>query len=375
MNILMIDDEYYARKAVIKLLETLFQKEHIPIHIYEFSSAEKTISFLKETNPAIDAAFTDIRMDNVDGLNLCEYLRKYNPDISLVIISGYEEFSYAQRAMKNQVLAYLTKPVDSDEIRDVILKIIHLHSTVNTPIPDTAVHEASTSKDTLPHTAAASLIDSFNQKLISYYLSQQKPEQLCEVAENYFSQLLIQAPDPQTCSLLFLQELVQICRNSLPVAIQRELPKTLELLRHSDDPGSIKKIVSDWLSRLCGEIHAQKRHSQTLAERAFKYMEENYSYDIRLETIATQLYYVHPNYLSKVLKKRYGKSFSKLLLEVRMKNALRYLQRGNLNVSTVAQFVGYNSESHFVQIFKKYYGYTPGNVSTSSSGSSPTHHI
>ncbi|MBT9776596.1 helix-turn-helix domain-containing protein [Clostridium sp. MCC353] len=61
-----------------------------------------------------------------------------------------------------------------------------------------------------------------------------------------------------------------------------------------------------------------------------------------------------------MLKESTGLSFSKYLQSVRMENAKKLLEGNNLTVAVVAQLTGYSSESHFVQCYKKYYGYTPG---------------
>ncbi len=379
MNIFVIDDEYYARKAITKLLKSLFAKEGIFTDFYEFTSAEKTMEFLREKHLPVDVVFTDIRMDAVDGLELCAKLRQYDSDINLVVISGYEEFTYAQRAIKHQVLAYLTKPMDPQDIQEVVQKILKRcrRDTFATAasaedsfssIPDGQTVSACPepiSLDGCFGTSSPVLIDAFHQKLLLHYLSQNKLAEMCETAERCFATLLEEQPHPRVCSVAFLQELTNLCSERITEPIQQSLSRITGQLALAGSIDECRKIFCQWLNDFCENIHMQETQSLSLAEKALQYIEQNYSYDLRLETIAAKIFYVHPNYLSKVLKKEYGRSFSKLLLEVRMKKALLYLQQGNLNISTVAQFVGYNSESHFVQMFKKYYGYTPGSFVSS----------
>ena len=59
---------------------------------------------------------TDIRMPQYDGLELAKYLNKNHPHIKVIILSGYDDFSYAQSAIKFQVKDYFLKPVTSETL-------------------------------------------------------------------------------------------------------------------------------------------------------------------------------------------------------------------------------------------------------------------
>lgn len=73
----------------------------------------------------IDIAVLDIRMPGISGLELCELLRRKNEDIQLIIMSGYAEFSYAERAIRYGVLGYCLKPLEYENITRFLLKAIH----------------------------------------------------------------------------------------------------------------------------------------------------------------------------------------------------------------------------------------------------------
>uniref|UniRef100_S0DDD8 Putative transcriptional regulator n=1 Tax=termite gut metagenome TaxID=433724 RepID=S0DDD8_9ZZZZ len=59
---------------------------------------------------------TDIKMPGMDGFRLLELARKINPGIKGIILTGYSDFSYAQRAIALPVLDYILKPCDSGEV-------------------------------------------------------------------------------------------------------------------------------------------------------------------------------------------------------------------------------------------------------------------
>ena len=63
----------------------------------------------------------DIRMPGMTGLELLKILRKEYPAVKAVILSGYSDFSYAQEAIRNGAIDYLTKPVVLKDI-EVLLE-------------------------------------------------------------------------------------------------------------------------------------------------------------------------------------------------------------------------------------------------------------
>ena len=55
-------------------------------------------------------------MPGCDGLELIERAKQENPDLEFILISGYEEFAYAQKAMSFGVKDYLSKPINRDSL-------------------------------------------------------------------------------------------------------------------------------------------------------------------------------------------------------------------------------------------------------------------
>ncbi|MEG1442081.1 MAG: response regulator, partial [Oscillospiraceae bacterium] len=80
----------------------------------EALNCEEAIDVFKEKNP--DIIITDIRMGEGNGLDLVAEIKELKPDVEFVIISGYEQFDYAKRALENGISAYLLKPIQNDEL-------------------------------------------------------------------------------------------------------------------------------------------------------------------------------------------------------------------------------------------------------------------
>lgn len=68
---------------------------------------------------------------------------------------------------------------------------------------------------------------------------------------------------------------------------------------------------------------------------------------------------LNPNYFNKVFKARTGDTVNKFIINERMQLAASLLQKGNLKAYAVAELVGYDNYSHFVNMFKKTYGVSP----------------
>ena len=69
---------------------------------------------LLDTRP--DILLTDIRMPREDGLDMVEEIREELPDLKVIIITGYDQFQYASRAIKLAVFDYILKPIQNEEV-------------------------------------------------------------------------------------------------------------------------------------------------------------------------------------------------------------------------------------------------------------------
>lgn len=93
------------------------------------ADGEETAELVESRLP--DLLFTDIKMPVLSGLALVERIRSTNPDLRIVIVSGYSEFEYARRAIELGVDEYLLKPVDVDGLRETLRRVrIKLESSV-----------------------------------------------------------------------------------------------------------------------------------------------------------------------------------------------------------------------------------------------------
>ncbi|KQO13808.1 response regulator [Paenibacillus sp. Leaf72] len=72
---------------------------------------------------AFDVVMTDMNMPVMDGLSFLDDCRRLYPEIRLIILTGYEDFSYAHAAVRHQARHYLLKPIARDELTEALLKV------------------------------------------------------------------------------------------------------------------------------------------------------------------------------------------------------------------------------------------------------------
>jgi two-component system, response regulator YesN len=87
----------------------------------EAADGEMALQLLQTTRP--DVLITDIKMPFMDGLQLSKIVRERMPWIKVVILSGHDEFEYAQQAIKLGVAEYLLKPVTVQDMHNVLRRI------------------------------------------------------------------------------------------------------------------------------------------------------------------------------------------------------------------------------------------------------------
>ncbi|MGG0825054.1 response regulator [Paenibacillus turicensis] len=123
INLMLVDDEERARTGIRDLIDW---KEHNIEIVAEARDGLEALELLEKLH--VDIILTDIRMPELDGLKLIEIVAQKYPLIKTVIMSGYGEFTYAQKALSLGASDYLLKPSRRQEILETI---VHLTSQIN----------------------------------------------------------------------------------------------------------------------------------------------------------------------------------------------------------------------------------------------------
>jgi len=118
LKVFLIEDEKVIREGF---------RDKIPWEQYGFrfvgeaTDGEMALPMIRKLKP--DVLLTDIKMPFMDGLSLSEIVKEEFPKIKIIIISGYDDFEYARKAITVGVDQYLLKPVTRMTLRNALLEL------------------------------------------------------------------------------------------------------------------------------------------------------------------------------------------------------------------------------------------------------------
>ena len=118
MKVFLVDDEIAIREN----LRNSFPWEEKGYQLVgEAPDGEMALPMLRDLNT--DILLTDIRMPFMDGMKLCEEVQRTMPWVERIILSGYDDFAYAQKAISLGVREYLLKPVTAAELEAALNRV------------------------------------------------------------------------------------------------------------------------------------------------------------------------------------------------------------------------------------------------------------
>lgn len=130
--------------------------------------------------------------------------------------------------------------------------------------------------------------------------------------------------------------------------------------RRRDTPAMMRALTHLFLMQISRQLALQRDalcDESDVSRKILHFVIDNLP-SVTLESVARRFSY-HPNYVSDLLRKSFGKTFSDLVSEQKMDRAVRMLEGTTLSVEEIAADLGYASKSSFYKAFKKRFGATP----------------
>ncbi len=118
--VLVVDDEPDVRKVVRMTLEKS------GYDVVEAEDGEKAIEEIKkgENSILLNLIVTDIRMPNMNGIDVINYYQKEWPSVPIIVLTGFPDLEMATSMLQHGVSDYLVKPVESDKLRASVAKAL-----------------------------------------------------------------------------------------------------------------------------------------------------------------------------------------------------------------------------------------------------------
>lgn len=325
----LVEDDELARACVKKIID--WEEEG-----FEFGGeAEDGAEALEKiTAYNSDIIFTDIKMPIMGGLELIEHLReKYGDTKTIILLTGYDEFSYAKFGMKHGVMNYLLKPIEVGELKECLA----------------AFKEKA-------KTSAINCI-SIAEKMCAL-CSEGDYVSLQNEVDDFFEQM--EANDYLVHQILDSCEFVL---ESIRLYYARIAGHTLE---KADGAGVVmpKMITQITEAKECfqqnilGVIGYKDEKNVSEIKKIKKYIEGHYNEKISLSSVAKE-FYMSPNYFSSLFKERTGENYSDYLAMVRIRHAKEMLENTTRDMETISDAVGYSNAKYFSNVFYKVTGMRP----------------
>jgi two-component system response regulator YesN len=339
-NIITVDDERMVKRGLYKIIESAGEQFQV---VGEASNGQEALEQIRQYKPHM--LITDISMPVMDGLELTAEVSREYPQIKIVIISGYGEFQYAQKALRYKVQDYLLKPIDPEELLRILIR----------------------SHEEYYHARDKSTQDS-KQLLLNLELLEDIATELWhmdEAAVNKKLILLFKAIGQGESEPGWVE---QIYNDLLALLLKKLYEKSGRVLTvnilENNDLVIHPELFSVQIQAACNQLLEQiidLRHpgQRRIIQKALDFIRSNYKNPDLLLQDVTAFISMSPTYFSRLFKEETGVTFMKYLTDMRIERAKKLLAEPETKIIDIAEEVGYSNYHHFAKTFRKHVGMTP----------------
>jgi two-component system response regulator YesN len=414
-KVLVAEDEELEREAVCRVIAAARPEG---LRLCPAVNGVEALGIAREED--LDAAFLDIRMPGLDGLEAAEAIRAIRPDLPIVFLTACERFDYARRAVSLGIDEYILKPAENDEILAALERMLSERDSARTRSEglkrsqESLASASSYLKEEIERRLSAEELDwrclreyaraaglaPGDACLTAFRLPSGKGAALSPgLVRAIMSRIVKRAAEagasrgfhclggasPGHAFVLCLSPPgveSPCCRFGMELAkeVQRQimgetgiLPRAgiavgtegglLEAARSAADLARGEEPVicaPDKPNRsrpnATGEMEGTDAATR-LARRALALMEAELGRDISLGEVATRLR-ISPSHLSRILSSGPERGFSAALARLRVDRA-KALMRGGSSVKEAAAMVGFKDPAYFSKVFRRLVGMSP----------------
>ncbi len=346
VSVYIAEDEEWIRMGLKKMIR--WQALGLEL-AGEAEDGETAVQQILALRPQI--LLSDIRMPLVSGLEVARRVQAELPELKTIFISGHRDFEYAQQAIDLRSVKYMLKPVDDEELNQVLMQVTRELLTKNA---------SPAAPSSIINLLGAPVPSQAIMQRVTVGIELGDPDQAPMLAKEVHSELdslaLSQSDALAYLTTLCMDTASHLRRKGFDVAAgPDELKAYMAHPRKSDSDDWVVR----WLSALAGEVMRSRSGGVTqIIERVKDYIDNHYTWDISLSQMAER-FYINLPYLSSAFKRVVGQNFQDYILKKRMDKAAEILLETQLSVAEVASIVGYDDVRHFSRMFKKHLGMNP----------------
>lgn len=348
---MIVDDEKLLRKGFRNMTDWSSNGIQVVGEAMNGEDALKQLeSLVKDSSSYPDVVITDIKMPIMNGVELTKQIKLLYPNISIIVLSSYDNYSFVRDSMKYGACDYLLKAsIDIDTIIETLNNI--------------KINSASLSNHTYS-------LNNDIETQVSLNLDRDKIKQYLELHQ--FDEL-------KNCIIKSLREYENIPVNYLQDVmrdlfffIEYELDQlgslntylknrkyinsaSVTLIKDMDAAINWFVLIIEEIKKHCLPIY--DKHTD-LIKKIIDYIEENYKLTLSLNAIAEK-FYINKNYLCNIFKASTSTTINEYITNLRINESKSLIRTSTMTLTEIADFIGYQNHSYFSKIFRKKTGVLP----------------
>jgi len=391
-RLLIADDEARIRRGLRNVVD--WNELNIEV-VGEAEDGEIALEQIQKLNP--DLILLDICMPFLNGLELIKRLNKVDPNCTIIIITGHDEFEYMHEALKLKVFDYLLKPVQKDALKDTICRAIQEISKNQEKkiYMDWTSNQLDQNLDVLKQVFLSNWFKgNYTYEELLNQLSHFKLKFDYNVGMVVIK--VIERLNYEIYSNDWDKKLLNFALTNIALELMEKFEPEIAYVDEDDNIVIINNVsnISQWLSigsEIENKIYSYLHYTVIIEQKmipngiasvrnaykeiisnlnktvsykpivllAIRYIDTNYYVnDLSLGEVAEK-FNVSSSYLSKLLKHEVGLSFIDYLTTYRIKKSICMMDDPKLRIYEIAESVGYSNQHYFCKAFKKVMGFAP----------------
>lgn len=320
IKVLIVDDDKLARKGIISLLN--WEKHHMQV-VGDVQNGKIALEFIREHE--VDLVFVDIDMPEMDGIEFMERCSQEKPEIRFVILTFYEEFSYAQSVIRLGGLDYISKAslefTDGDSILERIEKKYEERNQ--------------------------HLVKSVSGEEEEWKKLREEWDSLYWVFDTIFYKELLEKTRAYHPDVRILERQIVRCIGKIDELLER---------RDTDIPWfqSMEEILkwTDQMREVYRNCDSRQGNEFVSIMKAVKIAENDYTKHIHASEVASEIG-ISRSYFSVKFKKYVGITFGDFIQNLRIQRAEKLLLNTKFSVTEIAYQSGYEDVYYFNRVFRE----------------------
>lgn len=380
-SILIVDDE----EIILNGIRDTIAASELPLKSIQTANSASMALEMMEKQP-FDLILSDIRMPDMDGLEMGERAKQIWPETRIIFLTGYQDFEYARKALRLNSDDFLVKPVQDEKLLAAISRIIEKMDRLWMERFDMRHVEVTGEEENRIQKGQKVCVFLIDYDIQSCRLGQETlHDSLCNMLEKLFSRyctyfqfrkkahyiMAILQPDikadlwERICQKI-LEEIQSFFLEQLDIEMSIGFSGMLEAAESEKIFGNMQELCCRYgeygvLFQYAEDVCSEARGSENYAVQAIQeYISQNPEKDLSLGALSEK-FRINPSYLSRIFHKETGTAISEFITTVRLVKAKALLIETDFRIYEVAKLSGFETPGYFTKVFNKVEKISPKN--------------